>query len=410
MAVYAYKAIDVRTGRRQTGELAADSAYQVRASLRRMDLRVQSISEVRSHSGATRSTVLSGVRERLARSRHRQRIIELYENLGTLLASGSPLVPAIDTLAGSARRSGSGAEMGTMCRRVSEKVRGGSNLADAMDEQPDWFGPIDVALVRSGQSSGHLEQCLADLADMHSQSDALRSRLIGVLAYPAILLSLGIGVVIFLATVPIPQLAGALQDQGGELPTPTKLLLIIGIGFRDYWWALVLLAPLLMAGVLLATRSRVTALWRLRLPVLGPLIAKTQLASFCAILERLLLGGIPLTEAIELATPMFRNTALRSVFKTLPRQLADGRNLAEPLRESGLFDAVFCRVLEIGVESGELPMMIGTIGRRYALISRRLIDRFATVVEPLVIVILAILLGSVVYAAILPMLRLTQMI
>jgi type IV pilus assembly protein PilC len=408
MAVFAYKAVDLATGKRKSGELAAESAYQVRASLRRMGLQVQSVSDVKSRRKARSSSGLTTFRERFTRSRRRQRVIELYENLGTLLGSGNPLVPSIDTLAISAKKSRRDSQVGTMCRQLAESVRGGTSLADAMAEQPEWFGPVDIALVRSGQSSGHLEQSLGDLAEMHSSADTLASRLIGVMAYPAILFVIGIGVVIFLATVPVPQLAGALQDQGEELPAITQVLLTIGNTLRDQWYFFppVILAAAIVFHVLF--RSRIAALWRLKVPLLGSLIAKTQLSSFCTILERLLVGGIPITHAIELATPTLRNAALREVFEQVPRQLADGRNLSEPLRESRLFDPVFCRVMEIGADSGELPRMIGTIGRRYALISSRLIDRASTVIEPLVIVLLACMLGFVVLAAILPMLRLTQ--
>lgn len=408
MAVYAYKAIEAATGKRKSGELAADSAYQVRVSLRRMGLQAQAVKPVKARQQDREATSFSAIQERLLRSRRRQSLIEFYENLMTLLASGSAVVPALETLAISAKKARATAVMGTMCRQLAEQVRSGAALADAMARQGDWFSPIDVALVRSGQQSGHLEQSLGDLASMHNQSDTLRHRLIGVMTYPVILLTIGVAVVIFLSAVPIPQLAGALQDAGQALPLPTRVVLALGIAFRVYWWALILIVPALLVLFYFVFRSRAAALFRLRLPVLGPLIAKVQLSSFCGILERLLMGGISLTEAVQLATPTISNSALRDVFKAVPRQLADGKNLAEPLRQSGLFDPVFVRVMEIGVESGELPLMIGTIGRRYAEISKRLIDRFATILEPLIIIVLASMLGFVVFAAILPMLELTQ--
>jgi type II secretory pathway component PulF len=408
MAVFAYKAIEAATGKRKTGELAADSAYQVRLSLRRMGLQAQTVKAVKARSGDREGGSLEAIQQRFQRSRRRQPLIEFYENLMTLISSGSAVVPSLETLAVSARKARSTAAMGTMCRQLAEQVRGGANLADAMSKQTDWFSLIDVALVRSGQQSGHLEQSLGDLATLHGQSDTLRHRLVGVMTYPVILMTVGIAVVIFLSAVPIPQLAGALQDSGHTLPFPTKVVLGIGIAFRFYWWALIFLIPAALAVSYVVFRSRAAALFRLRLPILGTLIAKVQLSSFCGILERLLLGGISLTEAVQLATPTISNSALREVFKAVPRQLADGKNLADPLRQSGLFDPVFVRVMEIGVESGELPLMIGTVGRRYAEISKRLIDRFATVMEPLIIVALASMLGFVVFAAILPMLRLTQ--
>ena len=237
MAVFAYKAIEAATGKRKTGELAADSAYQVRLSLRRMGLQAQTVKAVKARSGDREGGSLEAIQQRFQRSRRRQPLIEFYENLMTLIASGSAVVPSLETLAVSARKARSTAAMGTMCRQLAEQVRGGANLADAMSKQTDWFSLIDVALVRSGQQSGHLEQSLSDLASLHGQSDTLRHRLVGVMTYPVILMTVGIAVVIFLSAVPIPQLAGgparlrpdpALPDQGGAGDRHRLSLLLVG--------------------------------------------------------------------------------------------------------------------------------------------------------------------------------------
>ncbi|MCA9280848.1 MAG: type II secretion system F family protein [Phycisphaeraceae bacterium] len=403
MSVFRYTASEAASGRVTRGELAADSAAQVRAALRRMGLAPLRVHELRRKQNSEAPALKAAI-ARLARSRRRSRLVEFYENLAALIESGTPLAESIDLLSGAQK--GSAAALSTVCRTLAEDIRGGRSLAGAMADHGDWFGPIDLALVRSAEESGQLPRILADLAEHHGRSDELRGRLAGALAYPILLLVFGAGVVVFLTTKTLPQLAGVLVDGGVELPRATAMLLAFGSAIARHWpWlaaALFCLVPVLIY----ALRRPALARMRLRVPLLGPAMMRSQVGSASLLIARLLDSGLPLTEALALTAPTIPNAALRDAFASLGEELTQGGSISAHLKETSLFEPVFLRVLEVGEARGDLSQALQRIGARYRSSAARLIDRLAAALEPAAILVLAVMIGFVVYAAIIPMTRL----
>ena len=453
------------TPRITRGQLAADSEQPLRAALRSMGLqpltirprkpqkprnprprnpRLQSAWRLRANPAVSAQAENSGCGapsvvssgdglssagrfafvESLLRRRHAATLVEFYESLATLLSSGAPLAGSLDLLGTSVRRDrglsglsallarlrGSAAEraIATACLSLAERVRGGASLAEAMAEQPSWFGPVDCALVSSCERSGHAERALADLADLHARGEDLRGKLAGALAYPALLLIFGLGVVVFLTTTTLPQLAGVLADAGAALPPATAALLALGELLTTRWPLALLLVIAVIAGAGYLARSDRFARARLAMPLLGRASLRGQTSSAAILLARLLDAGVPLAEAIELVAPSVPNSALRGEFLALRESLLAGRSLSERAASGGLIEPVFCRVLEVAEESGEMASALRTIGNRQRESARRLIDRLAGILEPVVILMLACGIGFVVYAAIAPMLRVAQ--
>lgn len=406
MPVYRYTAA-ASGGSASRGEIAADSPQQVRAALRRMGLAPLRIVETRPPK--TKNAAARLDLDALRRGRRRTLLVELYENLGALVATGTRLAPALDILAGA--RSGRGERrLATLCRQLAERVRQGAALAAAMRERTDWFGSVDAALVAAAEQSGELDGALAELAAHHGRAGELRGRLAMTMAYPALLALVGTGVVVFLATTTVPQLAGALADAGAELPRSTAILASAGRLVAANPLPVVVLASAVLGALAWLVATPRLARARLRLPLAGRTIARADLAGVCLLLARLLRSGIPLDEALGLAAPAARNAAIRGAVERLGRDLRSGRTAADLLESSGLFEPVFCRVVEVGEESGELPQVLETLGERFRLSSHRLVDRLAAALEPAMILALAAAVGFVVYAAVAPMLRLAQTI
>lgn len=411
MAIYRYIATESGTGAQRRGELAADSAYQVRAALRRMGLapvRVDVPRDARARgAGAShRRTAVA----RWARSRRRSQLAELYESLSALLATGTTLADALELLARARGRAGGGGAVGTLCRAMSERIRHGAGLAEAMAERAEWFDAVGVALVRAAEQTGELERTLADLAEHAARSDELRGRLAAALAYPALLTVFGLGVVVFLTTTTLPQLAGAIADAGAELPRATEALLWVGDALTTRWPLALLAGAAVVVAALALARSPRAARWVLRTPLLGRAVGRAQTASASELLARMLEGGVPLREALELVAPTVPNAALRAELTEMRLRLESGRPMLRPEEADGVLEPVFRRVVEVGQETGELASSLRAIGRRHRASSRRLIDRLAATLEPAAILLLATLIGAVAYAAIAPMLRLAQSI
>ncbi len=448
MPVYRYTA--ARSGQRSAltrGELTADSPVQVRRALRRAGLnpvRVDAAADVHRISARNEDAIgsvdLAGAERRPVPRRRGSRgrsgrtagaLVEFYESLAALLASGLPLAGALETVARS-QTAARHAALGTLCRELAEDLARGESLAGAMAARPGWFRDVDRALVRAAEESGELERALSDLAEHHARGEELRGRLAAALSYPALLCAFGLGVVVFLTTTTLPPLVQTLQDAGVEPPAATKILMVIGAAFARWWW-LAMGVVVVTAAIVHRARSSAgsrpgagassTKLSRrlLRVPLLGAALSRAELGSACVMLARLLDGGVTLADALSLTAPTVRNGALRSAFEALRARLIEGRSFrvesaeaeSNAARTSGGSDSAelpedIVRVLEVGRESGELPRALRTLGERRLRSARRLIDRLAAVLEPAVILLLAALIGLVVYAAIAPMLRLAQ--
>lgn len=403
MTIYRYIAMAPEGGLKRRGELSADSAQQVRTALRRMNLLPMRVTE-KSERGKRRFMLFGAAIDRVLRSRRRAALVELYESLAALLASGTALASALELLASGRSKNAA------LCRELAECVKSGGSLSAAMSERPEWFSVIDAALVGSAEESGETEAALLDLAEHHGRAEELGGKLAGALAYPTLLFVFGLGVVVFLTTTTLPQLAAVIDDSGGTLPRSTRTLLVFGDVLTNRWPVALILLVGGFAGFFWLARTPRLASFRLRIPLLGRLGVTSQTADASLLLSRLLAGGLPLTEALSLVTPTVRNACLRDALDSLREQLKEGRAVAAALSATSFFDPVFCRVLEVGEASGELADSLRAVGERQRAMARRLIDRLATALEPAVILILAAMIGFVVYAAITPMLRLAQTI
>ncbi len=397
------------------GELAADSSYQVRLALRRKGLLPKRVTEVRAKRSERRALVpmsvaFTGVVDRASRSRRRARLIELYENLAALLVTGTQITDALTILSeGNSRRSDrAGDAVRTLCLSMAERIRQGAALADAMAEHGEWFGAIDSALVRASEQTGESHIALEALAQHHGRAEELRGKLGAALAYPTLLFVFGVGVVIFLSTNTLPQLTEVLIDAGTPVPGLTMAVLSVGslLSAHPVLAALALLCVVVLVTWLL--RSDRLALARLRTPLLGRVLVRSQLSGASTLLARLLDGGLTLGEALTLVAPTIPNARIRDTFVAMERDLREGRSAASSLGDAAFIEPTYRQVLAVGEETGELPATLRAIGERYRASSSRLIDRLASVLEPAVILLLAVMVGLVVFAAILPMLRLTE--
>ncbi|MCH8166194.1 MAG: type II secretion system F family protein [Planctomycetes bacterium] len=442
MTVWRYTAVGMQraagTDRRarRIGELAGECAADVRAALRRIGLQVIDLRPVRSsrtgrsnHAGslswwheARRS--LLGSAHRYFRGRRRHQRAELYDSLATMLSSGLPLLEAVDTLIGTTTRSTRfmghfrGSALRFMLVNIREQLRSGSSLAQAMSEHPSWFEGSEIAMVQAGQHSGTLPEVLRSVAQRHERSGELSHKLISALAYPSIVAMVGLGVVVFLSTKTLPDLTQVLADADIETPALTAQVMAFGQFLAGYWLAIVLVLFGLIAMVVVAAGA--AARWGVELPRwlrrLSPkVLRRMAVARLSLQLAQLLRSGVPMVEALRVLAPTTSGGG--ALGSSLDRRLlaaADhverGEELSAALDDEHWFDPEFRRLLEIGQASGELDVLLERIGHRYARQANRLIDRLATLLEPCVILALAMLVGMVVMAAVLPLLRMQEVL
>ncbi|MEW6747319.1 MAG: type II secretion system F family protein [Planctomycetota bacterium] len=412
MSIWRYTAVAIgaEVRREASGEIAGETPASVRSALRRSGLQVLTLRPVQEPG----SGGLLGRSERWRAHLRRRRILEraeLYDGLATMLESGLPLVEALETVSKAIRSRRS--RLRSLLVALREEVRAGAALGQAMRAQPSWFEPDEVAMIEAGQYGGNLLPVLKTLAEHEQRRGELSHRLATVLAYPAIVAVIGIGVLIFLSTKTLPDLIGILTDAGVAPPGLTLRVMAVGRALASAFWVVPL--TLVIGAIVSVALKKYAARrgWQAprSLESLRPLVLRRlALAGFATRLAQLLRSGVPVLEGLRVLAPTVGSPSLGKRIIAAAERVERGESLCAALDDGHWFDPEFRRLIEIGEASGELETLLERVGKRYERRARRLIDRLAALLEPAVILTLAALIGTVVMAAILPIVRLQEVL
>jgi len=398
MPVFAYSASDAAE-QILKGTLIADSPAEGRERLRAQGLRLLDFGE----AGPSRTIRLPG---RTARRRPEE-IAELARSLALLLRVGTPAAEALEVLS-----RGKKGTLQNVLQDLRDRLGSGVSLSDAMARHPRWFDTLFLSAVRTGEITGHLEESLGELSLHLRAHQALHRQLVAALTYPLIVLSLGIGVVIFLMTLVIPQLLEVLVAAGRPLPASTRFLKSLS-DLLIHRWPL-LLASLTGAAVLVAFLVRTPRGRRtierllLALPIAGSLLQKSVVARFAQQMALLLRTGIPFVEAVATVASLARWRTLQEELRWMVAAVESGRDIAPCMAGSRVFPPVAAHLVAVGQNSGELPTMLTELRNRYDTELQIAIGRFAAALEPLLVVLLAAGVGFVVFACLMPILEATR--
>jgi type IV pilus assembly protein PilC len=303
-----------------------------------------------------------------------------------------------------------------MLVELREQLRDGQALDESIAQHPWWFSPAEAAMIRAARASGELPAVLRALAERHERSGELAAKLVGALTYPAVVLVVGLGVVVFLSVKTLPDLVGILHDAGIEAPALTVAIMGFGQGLLRHGAVGALALCTLCAGCAfgvarLRASGRAAPVWlRRRMP---DFIRRAAVARAWTGLADLLRTGVPLVETLRLTAPTASGWVGGSLGIALERAAAAierGSSFADALDDPVWFDDECRRLVAIGESAGELPEMLARLGERTHRAASRSIDRAASLLEPTVILLLAALIGVVVMGAVLPILKLQEII
>lgn len=398
----------------RSGELAADSAADLRASLRRAGLQVVHLKPVRRpfHFKKNALSPLIDRLEKHLRTRRRVQRAELYDSLATMLESGLALTDAVETLLESRRRKHSALQ--TLLSDFRGRLREGSALSEAMNFRGDWFDAAEVAMVTVAQQSGELAHVLRSLATRQQRAEALSQKLLGALAYPAVVSVIALAVVVFMSTHTLPQLAALLETNDISVPRLTQIVMSFGQWFARHWllvFLALLTAPAIAAIANAFVNKRLNQESRFLALIPCPeLLRQLAVGGFCGRLAELLRAGIPLVESLHVVAPTISKPQFRAYVLHAAELIEHGGEPAHALGHKRWLDAEFVRLIELGQHTGALDTMLERLADRYQRSAERSIDRLTRLLEPLVIVILAAVVGIVVMAAVLPLVRLQEII
>ena len=419
MPIFEYKAF-APGGELKKGIVDADTAREARQKLRRDNILVSEIKQARggrrtasaeleqasSWKGRVRALRASKTG---ATGKNLDIVTAATRQLGTLLGAGIPLTEALRALVEQSQER----EHERLFREIRERVSQGVSLADAMAEQPSWFSELYVNMVRAGQATGNLDVVFTRLADFLQAQRALRRKVVSALIYPVMMVGIGVLVVSILMTVVVPKITEMLIDQGQTLPTPTRVLIAVSNGFRDWWWAAALglgAASYAFERVYNRSPRGRLAIDRalLGMPLVGELLRKQAVARFTHTLSTLLRSGVNVVQSLEITAKVVGNRVIADATEHVRVRIVEGTDIATPLKQTGAFPPVVGYMVAVGEQSGELEQMLDRIGSAYDEEIEIATERLTSVLEPVLIVILAAIVGYIVISIVLPILQVGQ--
>ncbi|MCB9917485.1 MAG: type II secretion system F family protein [Planctomycetes bacterium] len=337
-------------------------------------------------------------------------LADFTSQLATLLEAGIPVVRSLHILEGQLPQG----PLKRIVISVTEDVEGGTPLSEALSKYPRTFDNLYTSMVKAGEAGGIQETILQRLASFMEQSEDIKSKVKGALAYPVVVVFVAIAVILGVMTFVIPKFKAIFRQLvHEELPPATQRLIDISDFLLQYWWIWAIGIPLiyvvhrsLVAQVTGYRYQRDKLL--LKVPLFGPLIKKTIVARFSRTFGTLVESGVPHLEALEIVRSSVRNKVLEGSIDDILSSIREGEGIAPAMTDSPIFDDLITNMVDVGEQTGELDRMLTRIADRYEIEVDRTISTVFKILEPVLIVILAVFVGFIIYALLAPMLKLMQ--
>ncbi|MHC4487875.1 MAG: type II secretion system F family protein [Planctomycetota bacterium] len=401
MPRYHYTAI-AGSGKKVKGAVAAESSYAARKQLRVRNIHPTSITEVgsRAESKAALFSFLS--------KRGKGQLIDFTKQMATLLNSGIKLTEALSVLT----LQTSDMRFRNALVDIRDRVVTGESFTDALNDYSSYFDVIYVSMVRVGEVTGTLGLSLRTIANFMEKRQRVESKVMTAMVYPIVLIFFCLAAILILTTKVIPTIGEQIVRAGQELPWITRQLMNVGYVLRS-WWLLVVIAVVfgIVWGLKRFLQTSRGAYLRdkllLSLPIFGPLIKQRVVARFASTLSTLLSSGLAMAESLRVVSEVTGNSLMKRAIQQSRERILAGADIATPLRDSGVIDPAIAHMVAVGEKSGELETMLKNISENLEASTDIVIERLSVAVEPIIIIFMAIIVGVIAYATILPILKIS---
>lgn len=386
MAQYAYRALN-DAGKTVRGKLSANNDTDLYQQL-------QSIGLVLLDS---KTVKVSAVGSAMARGITAREKIQFFVHLEQLQAAG---VPLLDSL-GDVRDSTDVPRVRDMTTTLLNDVSGGTPLSQAFEKHPKIFGELYSALIAVGEESGKLTESFRHLTKHVKWEDAIRQKIVKASRYPAVVLFIITGMLMFMMGFVVPGIVGFLKGNGQALPPVTLALIATSDFVVGYWWV-ILLTPIVVIGtimVLIKSSERMRyaiSCLTLRMPIVGDLITKLAISRFAHFFAVMFQSGVPILQCLETAQRVITNPCLEESMKSVRQQVQNGEPLSQAMRNSGQFPSLVCRMVKIGEDSGNLGGVMDNVTGFYDKDVDDAIDSMIGMIEPALTVVSGAVMGWIV--------------
>ena len=349
--------------------------------------------------------------EKSFRSKPRMKVGDLLlftSELSDLLASGMTLGSALHALA--QRKTGKAQDV--IVTSLRDEIVQGTSLSGALARWPDSFPTLYVSMVKAGEASGQLPGVLERLVKHYERVLSAREKVGMALVYPLIVTLVGFGAMLFMMIFVIPRFSAMFEELGGTLPLPTRILIGLSKGLLQYGWAMAIGLFFGLAALRRALKTPAGRDWKdralLRLPVAGNIIRADAFANFAHTLGTLLANGVQVLQALSIVEHTVGNTLIARSIREAKDRVTDGSTISRPLAQDGVFPRLLTDMLAIGEESGDMASALEHIGRRYDNELDRAVKIFTTILEPVMMLIIAIGVGFVAVSMLMAVFELTN--
>jgi type IV pilus assembly protein PilC len=390
MALFAYRAVDAE-GRVSSGNLDAANVIDLELRLKRLGLDLVTFDPVK-RSAAARS-----------RSVSREELITFCFHLSQLLKAGVNIIEALTDLRDTVENPG----FRQVIASLLEDIGGGLKLSESMASHSYCFDGVFVSLVRAGEQSGQMTEVLDQLADNLKWQDEIASQAKKAMVYPTVVLVVIIAVVFVLMTVLVPQLASTFKQLVPKLPRETEVLIFMS-NFFVKWWYLMIGIPAAALALLffLARTNENTQRWidelGLKMPVLGPIRQKIVLARFSTYFAMLYKAGISVLDCIQICEKIVGNRVMEAGLQRVGRSISEGQGISQAFLATKLFPPLVLRMLRVGESTGGLDVALLNVSYFYNRQVRESIDRLQQLLGPMTTVVLGVLIVGILYSIFLP--------
>ena len=335
-------------------------------------------------------------------------LAQFTHQLATLLGAGQPLDRALGILLDLPESD----RAKKLIERVRDRVRGGTTLSYALDEEHGIFPRLYISLVRAGEAGGSLDDTLRRLADYLERAQLLRGSIINALIYPAFLMVGVLGSLVLLLAYVVPQFVPIFADMQVPIPWITSAVLALGEAISGWWWAAVILIVVGVAGWRMRMRDPAARLAfharLLTMRLVGPLLLKVETARIARTLGTLLKNGVPLLSSLTIARQVTGNRALDDALAQAAEQVKGGAGLGVALAQSGRFPRLALQMVQVGEEAGALDTLLLKVADTFDIEAKRAIDRLLAALVPALTIVMTVLVAIIMAAILLPLLSLTS--
>src|SRR5687767_5802428 len=417
MPTFAFEAMN-SSGQEVKEEVEADSSEEAIAKIRGKGYFPTKVREKAAKKGAKKKAGGEAAPVEVKRKMPisiggvpRKQLVGFTRQLSTLQDAGLPILRSLQILEQQQKPGLLKAIIGG----VADEVEGGGTLSDAMAKFPKAFDKLYVNMINAGEAGGVLDLILARLADFMEKAARLKKKVIGAMIYPAVVITIAVGIVSMIMIFVIPKFEEIFRDFKLDLPGPTKLLLAISRWFAPptHGWAYLIAAPFVIFGLIRLIKMSdggryAVDVVKLKIPILGAILGKTAIARFTRTLGTLISAGVPILDAINITKETAGNEVYARALAKVHDAIREGESMADPLRATKVCDAIVVNMIDVGEETGDLDKMLMKVADNYDNDVDVLVSSLISILEPVMVVVLGVIVGFIVIALFMPMITLIQ--